>query len=55
MYVHKTTKQLSSKQQERHKGLYDQRCRGAELEIGAIVSVRQTVWKGRLNIQDRGK
>ena len=27
-YSHKMTKQVTYKQQERHKGLYDQRCRG---------------------------
>ena len=33
--------------------MYDQKCRGAELEVGDLVLVKQTVWKGRHKIQDR--
>ena len=33
--------------------MYDQKCRGAELEIGDLVLVKQTAWKGRHKIQDK--
>ena len=36
-----------------HRELYDQRCRGAELEVGELVLVKQTAWKGMHKIQDR--
>ena len=52
-YVHRRPKKLASKQQERHKGLYDQSCWQAELEVGNLVIVRPTVWKGRHKIPDR--
>ena len=35
------------------KGLYDKRCKGAALDIGDLVLVKQTAWKGRHKIQDR--
>ena len=41
--------------QARHKGLYDQRCRGAELKIGGLVLVRKIAWKGKHKIQDRSE
>ena len=41
------------RQQVKHRELYDQKCRGAELEIGDLVLVKQTAWKGRHKIQDR--
>ena len=49
----KKAKHVASWQQARHKGLYDQMCRGAELEIGDLVLVRKTAWKGKHKIQDR--
>ena len=52
-FAHKKAKQVASRQQARHKGLYDQKCRGAESEIGDLVLVRKTAWKGRHKIQDR--
>ena len=52
-YVCKRTKQLALKLQERSKRLHDQRCKGAKLEVGDIVLVRHTAWKGRHKIQDR--
>ena len=52
-FAHKKAKQVASRQQARHKGLYDQRCRGAELEIGDLVLVRKTAWKGKHKIQDK--
>ena len=51
--AHKKARQVASRQQARQKGLYDQRCRGAELEIGDLVLVRKTAWKGKHKIQDR--
>ena len=44
---------MASRQQARHKGLYDKRCKGAEQEIGDLVLVRKTAWKGKHKIQDR--
>ena len=53
-YAHRRAKQLASKQQESDKGLYDQRCGGAELEEGDyLVLVRQTALKGTHKIQDK--
>ena len=43
---------MASKQQARHKGLYDRKCRGATLDVGDLVLVKQTAWKGRHKIQD---
>ena len=40
-------------QQAKHKGLYDRRCKGAALDIGDLVLVKKTAWKGRHKIQDR--
>ena len=44
---------MAGKQQARHKGLYDRRCKGAGLDIGDLVLVRKTAWKGKHKIQDR--
>ena len=44
---------MAGRQQARHKGLYDRRCKGAALGIGDLVLVRKTAWKGRHKIQDR--
>ena len=52
-FTHNKAKQMPKRQQARHKGLYDQKCRGAELEVGDLVLVKQTAWKGRHKIQDR--
>ena len=44
---------MADRQQARHKGLYDRRCRGAALGIGDLVLVKKTASKGRHKIQDR--
>ena len=44
---------MADKQQARHKELYDRRCRGAALDIGDLVLVKKTAWKGKHKIQDR--
>ena len=44
---------MAQKQQARHRGLYNLRCRGATLSVGDIVLVKQTAWKGRHKIQDK--
>ena len=44
---------MASRQQARHKGLYDKRCKGTELDIGNLVLVWKTAWKGKPKIQDR--
>ena len=51
-FAHNKAKQIASKQQARHKGLYDRKCRGATLDVGDLVLVKQTAWKGRHKIQD---
>ena len=52
-FAHQKAKQVAVRQQARHKGLYDRRCRGAALGIGDLVLVKKTAWKGRHKIQDR--
>ena len=52
IFSHNKAKQVASKQQARHKGLYDRKCRGATLDVGDLVLVKQTAWKGRHKIQD---
>ena len=44
---------MAKRQQAKHRELYDQRCRGAELEVGDLVLVKQTAWKGRHKTQDK--
>ena len=51
-FAHNKAKQVASKQQARHKGLYDRKCRGATLDVGDLVLVKQTAWKGRHKIQN---
>ena len=52
-FAHKKAKQMAKRQQAKHRELYDQKCRGAELEVGDLVLVKQTAWKGRHKIQNR--
>ena len=52
-FAHNKAKQMAKRQQAKHRELYDQKCRGAELEIGNLVLVKQTAWKGRHKIQDK--
>ena len=44
---------MAQRQQARHRGLYDLKCRGAVLSVGDLGLVKQTAWKGRRKIQDR--
>ena len=44
---------MAGRQQARHKGLYDRRCKGAALDIGDLVLVKKTAWKGKHKIQDK--
>ena len=53
MFAHNKAKQMAKRQQARHKGLYDQRCRDAEPELGDLILVKQTARKGRHKIQDK--
>ena len=48
--AHKKAKQVADRQQARHKGLYDRRCKEAALDIGDLVLVKKTSWKGRHKI-----
>ena len=52
-FAHKKAKQVADKQQARHKEIYDRMCRGAALDIGDLVLVKKTAWKGKHKIQDR--
>ena len=51
--AHKKAKQVASRQQARCKGLYDKRCKGAELENREFNPSQKTAWKGKHKIQDR--
>ena len=51
--AHGRTNKLTSKQQQRHKGLYEKRCRGSEMDVGNLLLVRQTAWKEGHMLQDR--
>ena len=44
---------MAQRQQARHRELYDMKCRGATLNVGDLVLVKQTAWKGRHKSQDR--
>ena len=44
---------MAKRQQDKHRELCDQRCRGTDLEVEDLVLVRQTAWKGRHKIQNR--
>ena len=52
-FAHRKARCMAKRQQARHRGLYDLRCRGAVLSVGDLVLVKQTTWKGRHKIQDR--
>ena len=52
-FAYNKAKQMTKRQQAKHRELYDQKCRGAELEVGDLVLVKQTAWKGRHKIQDK--
>ena len=52
-FAYRKAKHMAQKQQARHRGLYNLRCRGATLSVGDLVLVKQTAWKGRHKIQDR--
>ena len=52
-FANNKAKQMAKRQPAKHRELYDQKCRGAELEVGDLVLVKQTAWKGRHRIQDR--
>ena len=52
-FPYRKAKCMSQKQQARHRGLYNLRCRGATLSVGDLVLVKQTAWKGRHKIQDK--
>ena len=52
-FAHRKAKHMAQRQQARHRGLYDLKCRGATLSMGDLVLVKQTAWKGRHKIQDQ--
>ena len=44
---------MAQKQQAKHRELYNLKCRGAALDVGDLVLVKKTAWKGRHKIQER--
>ena len=52
-FAHKKAKHMTQMQQAKHRELYDLKCRGVTLDVGDLVLVKQTAWKGRHKIQDR--
>ena len=52
-FPHRKAKHMGQKQQAKHRELYDLKCRGAALDVGDLVLVKQTAWKSRHKIQDR--
>ena len=52
-FAHRKARHMAQRQQARHRGLYDLKCRGEVLSVGDLVLVKQTAWKGRHKIQDR--
>ena len=50
-FAHNKAKQMAKRQQARHNGLYDRKCRGTELKVGDLFLVKQTAWKDRHKIQ----
>ena len=53
-FVHRKARHMAQRQQQtKHRKLYDMKCRGAALDVGDLVLVKQTAWKGRHKIQDR--
>ena len=51
--AHKKAKQVAGRQQAKHKGLYDRRCKGDGLDMGDLFLVREIAWKGKHKIQER--
>ena len=54
-FVHKKAKQVAGRQQARHKGLYDRRCKGAGLDIGYLVLVRKMPGKANIKYKTGGR
>ena len=52
-FAHNKAKQMAKRQQAKHRELYDQKCRGAELEVGDLVLVKLDCLEGGHKIQDR--
>ena len=46
-FAHNKAKQMAKSQQTKHRELYDQKCRGAELEVGDLVLVKQDCLEGQ--------
>ena len=44
---------MAQRQQAKHRELYDMKCRGAAIDVGDLVLVEQTAWKGKHKIQAR--
>ena len=51
-FAHKKARHMAQRQQAKQRELYDMKCRGATLDVGDLVLVKQTAWKGRHKIQD---
>ena len=51
-FAHKKARHMAQRQQAKHRQLYDMKCRGATLDVGNLVLVKQTAWKGRHKVQE---
>ena len=52
-FAHRKAKHMAQRQQVKHRELYNMKCRGATLDVGDLVLVKQTAWKCRHKIKDR--
>ena len=52
-FSHRKARHMAQRQQAKHRELYDMKCRDAALDVGDLVLVKQTAWKGRHKIQYR--
>ena len=52
-FAYKKAKEMSQKQAQKYKSLYDKKAKGSQLQVNDIVLVKRVAWKGRHNIQNR--
>ena len=53
-FVHRKARHMAQRQQARHRGLYDLKCRGA-VSVGDLVLVKQTAWKAGIRSRTGGR
>ena len=52
-FAHKKAKEMSQKQAQKYKSLYDKKIKGSQLQVNDIVLVKRVAWKGRHKIQNK--